>query len=427
MNESTNIGRKIMLMLRELHMMGYEKLRLISSVSPSGACWRFAILPVTKVSRLNGAMASSFDFRADASGSFDGSERCTGAGDSENDSPRKIAELFLSRFPEIAAEGLGQDKDYVDWYKNVIRETEPQDLIYAHDDYYDSDCDGYLRTVIRQLKIPMPPAGKGSPHDGCMFRQKDFQERINASPALSAALEELLREEETANSIYEANLHANKKTYPIPFFGDPESARIVTIGVNPSATEFVKRRKWPKTMDVEDLESRLRLYFKLFSIPPHPWFTPYERTLNSLGCSYKTDAAHLDLSPRATVSMCAVKDRALFLDMVAKDTAKWFVTFLDFCSSARFLLMCGSVTNKYYIHEFLAKHLPPGYEIEGDLKRITGFGETGWFRRLKLITPKRTLPVLFFSKSPSSRNKETLLDLVIEKNKDNILSYLYGN
>jgi len=59
--------------------------------------------------------------------------------------------------------------------------------------------------------------------------------------------------------------------------------------------------------------------------------------------------------------------------MIAKDTAKWFTTFLDFCISAKFLLMCGTVTNKYYIYEFLAKHLPPGYEIEGDLKRKTGF------------------------------------------------------
>jgi len=111
MNESPNIGRKIMSMLRELHMMGYEKLRLISSVSPSGAYWRFAILPATKVSRLNGAMASSFYFPVNVNGSFDGSEKCTGLGDTENDTPRRLAELFLNRFPEIAAEGFGQDRD----------------------------------------------------------------------------------------------------------------------------------------------------------------------------------------------------------------------------------------------------------------------------------------------------------------------------
>jgi len=159
----------------------------------------------------------------------------------------------------------------------------------------------------------MPPVGKGSPHGGCIFRLKDFQKQINASAELSVALNALLREEKTTNSVYETNFHTNRETYPIPFFGDPETARIVTIGVNPSANEFTKKRQWPKTSNAANLESRFRLYFKWPLIPPHRWFAPYERALNILGCSYQTDAMHLDLSPTATISMGAVKDQTLFL------------------------------------------------------------------------------------------------------------------
>ena len=43
-----------------------------------------------------------------------------GIGDSKGDSPKKIAELFLNKFPEIAAEGRGKDKDYAEWYRKTI-------------------------------------------------------------------------------------------------------------------------------------------------------------------------------------------------------------------------------------------------------------------------------------------------------------------
>jgi len=37
--------RRLLLMLRELHRLGYERLRAVTGMSPSGCYWRVAITP----------------------------------------------------------------------------------------------------------------------------------------------------------------------------------------------------------------------------------------------------------------------------------------------------------------------------------------------------------------------------------------------
>ena len=50
------------------------------------------------------------------------------------------------------------------------------------------------------------------------------------------------------------------KTFPVPFFGKIDSARVLTVGVNPSDGEF-KNRNWPESLDPEDLKERIYAYF----------------------------------------------------------------------------------------------------------------------------------------------------------------------
>ena len=413
-------------MLRELHLLGYERLRLVPSLSPSGTSWRFAILPVTKVSRVNGALESSFDFPSTFRDSFKGIEESAGIGDSREDSPARMAQLFLGRFPEIAAEGKGEDENYAAWYKEMLIATEPEDLICAKADYYHSDTAGYIATLGGdEKKIEMPPPGMGSPHTDCIPWSKAFNEDIKSTPGLSKALEEALHDAGSMISVHGKNFHQGLTTYPIPFFGDPESARVITVGVNPSAGEFSKKRGWPETIDASYLEDRLRSYFKEhFFPPPHPWFQPWEEALNMLGCSYKTDAAHLDLSPWATISMGSVKDKDLFIKMLREHLGKYFPRFLEFFTAAKLVMMAGAVTNKYYIYEFLHKFLPQGYILTGSQERKAGCGQTGWDRRFELKTPGRILPVYFFSKSPSDHNKAGLLANNVAEKKDWLLKHL---
>jgi hypothetical protein len=68
--------------------------------------------------------------------------------------------------------------------------------------------------------------------------------------------------------------------HPIPFFGNLESAEVLTIGVNPSSTEFEPWRDWPEQrMTSEDLSNRLLDYFRRPHPKPHPWFADIEEAL----------------------------------------------------------------------------------------------------------------------------------------------------
>jgi len=409
-----------MLMVHELHAMGYERLRLAPSLSPSGLYWRFAILPVTKMSCLNGAVPSEGEYqKCKAQSSYGGDEKVTGMGDSEHDSPTGLAAIFISTFPELAAEGKGWDRTYATWYQNMLRATEPDGLIYAWSDYpYHSSNDGYIRIFsgCQPSKIPLPPPGEGPPDsywNHCHIPAK-MEEMCSEMSAL-------MRFVETTNAKYAINFKHNVKTHPIPFFGNPESAKIITVGVNPSATEFEPKREWPANLSATELESRLKLYFKS-NIPAHSWFSKWERCLNILGCSYVANAAHLDLSPRATIAMGSVPDKSLFLEMVREDLS-WFLRFLEYFRSAKLILFAGSVTNRFYMFKCLSDYFVTannGHQLFGNTAPKKG--HSAWTRRFTLSTPSRMIPMFFCSSSPS-HNANALL-LRIKENKDLLMSYL---
>jgi len=90
--------------------------------------------------------------------------------------------------------------------------------------------------------------------------------------------------------------------YPVPFFGDLETAEIITVGVNPSSTEFGPWRSWLDGWNAAQLAGRLVDYFRIAQPKPHPAFAYGEEALNIRDCSYVLNAAHIDLSPRATLA-----------------------------------------------------------------------------------------------------------------------------
>ena len=207
-------------------------------------------------------------------------------------------------------------------------------------------------------------------------------------------------------------------TMPIPFFGDIERAEILTVGVNPSSGEFRKNRNWPQgDATAEFLEPRLRNYFRSDNPASHRWFSPWEESLKMLnGRSYKSCAAHLDLSPRATVTIPTDGHPCeTFLEMVESDLPIFFETVL-LCRSAKVLLLAGTVTPRYYMNEFLQKHRPlSGFELHGEFHRQPG----GWMScRHDLVSKDGLfrLPVFFFSRGP--KYPDDLFQLVRQKRDD---------
>lgn len=232
---------------------------------------------------------------------------------------------------------------------------------------------------------------------------------MQPSRTLEAYIHKLQDHVATSESRYVSLLRSGVVGHPIPFFGNPETAAIITIGVNPSAGEFVNR-KWPAEMPPSTLTSRLAGYFADAPVPPHPWFEGWGRALEVLGSSYQTTAAHVDLSPRATAAMGSVPDWKHFLEMVEEDVA-WFFRLLPLCREARLLLAAGCVTKRWYMNDFIKRMAPAyGFRLEGEAT-TSGPGRSGLHR---LVGPSVDLPLFFCSVSPSARKKELLVQRVAE-------------
>lgn len=92
--------------------------------------------------------------------------------------------------------------------------------------------------------------------------------------------------------------------HPIPFFGELQRAEVVTLALNPSHAEFSIGR-WPvnggsKRLTPNGLTNRLLSYFHSPIHPANAWFDECEAGLLALGCSYQTNAAHIDVHPFPT-------------------------------------------------------------------------------------------------------------------------------
>jgi hypothetical protein len=111
---------------------------------------------------------------------------------------------------------------------------------------------------------------------------------------------------------------------PIPFFGNIESARVITVGLNPAVTEFSKHREWDAPLETTDLTFRLVNYFRLANSkypPPHGWFSDILEALYVLNCPYRIAAAHVDLCPWTSIAPQDVPQR--YWDFIDAQMNAW--------------------------------------------------------------------------------------------------------
>lgn len=158
-------------------------------------------------------------------------------------------------------------------------------------------------------------------------------------------------------------------THPIPFFGDLHAARILTVAVNPSSTEFESWRRWPdQLMDATELKEHLVSYFRSKKAPPHKWFREIETALQTIGCSYLKDAAHLDVSPRATKAMFRLAGEPAFLEMVRSEIG-WFWELLKRLTQVKIVFLVGEIVReppapgREHLVEMLAREYPEKFEM----------------------------------------------------------------
>jgi hypothetical protein len=142
-------------MVAELHRMGYEQARIAPGVAPSGLFWRLSVTAASNTEPDNGALMRDFDRGANYS-SGAGAEYF-GWTDAGDDSPAELAEKFVERFPDIAAEAKGRDPEYVRWYREMLVATEPDGLMVAYADWPTRGDRLELFYGSSREVIPLPP------------------------------------------------------------------------------------------------------------------------------------------------------------------------------------------------------------------------------------------------------------------------------
>ncbi len=150
----------VLLMVAELHRMGYQRLRIGPGMSPSGLHWRCAVTHVGNINSAHGALVvdDSPDVATYSSGA---GSNFFGWDDAAGDGPEDLARKFVERFPVIARLGRGDDEDYAQWYDQVVVIAQAGDLPYAYSDWSDQAEDGKLPTVEGVGPLMMPPGGEG--------------------------------------------------------------------------------------------------------------------------------------------------------------------------------------------------------------------------------------------------------------------------
>lgn len=200
--------------------------------------------------------------------------------------------------------------------------------------------------------------------------------------------------------------------WAIPFFGRITEARVLTVGLNPAASEF-RDSRWDSVNTADRAAERLLNYFDC-ATEPHEWFATWEAALNWLDASYYGTrvhlAAHVDIWPRGTRTASEFGEEDL-LPCIEADL--WcLLSTLEQSQNCTLILMAGSVTQDYYLNLFLQDYLPKDRaELKGSFNPYAQPGPgKNVFHTLRVGS--REWPVFFCSTSPSSEQPKTLIDTV---------------
>lgn len=145
-------------MVRVLHERGYQRIRIVPGMSPSGTAWRCEITTAAGTRRSHGARNA---FTGPSVRYSSGSERRYFTwDDAETATPEGLADRFIERFSRICEAGRGRDPDYVKWFAEMLPALEAAKAVPIA--YADHEVpDEYLTTVGgATIQIPLPPPGE---------------------------------------------------------------------------------------------------------------------------------------------------------------------------------------------------------------------------------------------------------------------------
>lgn len=125
---------RLIAMVHELHKAGYQRVRILPAMAPSGLHWRCTISDAGNFSPDGLSLVTTEEGRVARYTSGDGA-RYFGWEDGPNLTARLMAVRFLQRFPSIAAGGKGRDWPYAGWLTDVLGRAEHGSFVIFYADY----------------------------------------------------------------------------------------------------------------------------------------------------------------------------------------------------------------------------------------------------------------------------------------------------
>lgn len=158
-----NMYKRFIRTIEELHKMGFEKIRIVPSMAPTGLSWRCFITSKKNTSKKCGAMFSTH-FSMEKWGKTVIPTNGFFKWNMMELSPYENALRFIKEYPLIAEEGKGNDSEYSQWFKKVVRECYHFLLPITYEEYWNCLEDKQLRLVgfaYTDKTLPFPPPGEG--------------------------------------------------------------------------------------------------------------------------------------------------------------------------------------------------------------------------------------------------------------------------
>jgi len=227
-------------------------------------------------------------------------------------------------------------------------------------------------------------------------------------------IKDLINKIDSVKNEYRTLFYEDIPIVPIPFFGDIVNAKIITVGINPSAEEL-ENNGWNSTMTEYDINSRLIRYFK---DSPHEWFETWEKALKEINFSYKTGtAAHIDICPWATKSISIVSKEggmSLFEKLLVQ-SLPLFYKVLSQCKNVEYIVLAGAATKSKYLNEFLYDNCVSDCRL---LLKPERKSPAPYINKHIMKIGDKNISALSCSVSPSARgNKKEELILKIKENR----------
>jgi hypothetical protein len=156
--------RRVLRMISELHVRGYQQLRMVPHLYSLGT-WRCGITWAGNVRADHGAVPCDWSFEATLQYTSASGSEVYGWADAKLLSPSRLADMFIKRHATIARRGRGPDWAYAGWFSWMLHETYPDCLPVAFGEFLEVPLGGLITIGGREKRISPPPPGACSAVD----------------------------------------------------------------------------------------------------------------------------------------------------------------------------------------------------------------------------------------------------------------------